>query len=65
MKKIIVPVLTLLALAPSASAHTHNERPIEDSFLWMTSQARDEPQGTLRRVEVKRVNKLVSPGVFN
>ena len=59
MKQIIAALL----LASSAQAHSHLERPIEDSFLWMNAASQDS-QGTLRRVEVKRVNKLVSPGIF-
>ena len=55
-------VFAAVMLASSAYGNINLERPIEDNFIWMTAQ---DNGGTLRRVEVKRTNKLVSPGVFN
>ena len=51
-----------LFMMSAAQGFTHMERPIEDNFVWVSAA---DNGGTLRRVEVKRTNKLVSPGVFN
>merc|ERR1719453_1314569 len=56
-------ISAVAALIVAVSAKEHFIRPIEDTFVWVNSQAQDG--GNTRVVEVKRVDKQNSPGKFN
>ena len=60
--KFVFVAIVMAAASATVERNIDLERPIEDSFVWMTAS---DNGGTTRKVEVKRINKLISPGVFN
>ena len=61
-----------LVMAVSAQGYAYNQspatdtslkwRPITETYLWLNTE---DNGGSTRKVDVKRVNKYISPGVFN
>ena len=52
--KFVFAAIMMAAAVVEGNTHTHYERPIEDSFVWMTT---GDNSGNTRQVEVKRINK--------
>ena len=60
--KFILAIVSFAAFSTKVDAFAQLQRPIEDSFVWINEK---DNGGTLRKVEIKKVDKYNSPGKFN